>query len=506
MSFLASLTIINTSTNVGIYGGGKAMKKSLLLALTMLFIGMFSVTGVADEPETLAEGDFRYFINDDGSVSIAGWDGDDKELNIPSEIDEKPVTVIKKRAVDWRFGLESIKIPASVTTVEDNAINGCDQLRRIWVSPKNKNYAVIDNVLFDKKNKVLIKYPTGSFDEEYVIPNGIKGIGADAFTMCYELKKVVIPDSVEFIGEGAFASCIWLKDLNIPDSVESIGADAFDSCDLLLISVSSDSRYKVANGTLFDKENKTLIHCPSDESVSKYVIPKGTITIGGGSFYGCEYLTNIEIPDSVTEIGQNAFYGCSGLSGIKIPDSVTKIGKNAFDGCSGLTGIRIPDTVTNIEEYVFSGCSRITSVEVPDSVTEIGEYAFSNCSGLTSIQLPDSIKVIRSGLFSGCDSLSGIEIPDSVTVIEEFAFVGCDYLTNIIIPDTVTKIEDYAFSGCSRLSSVEIPASVTAIGKKVFEECDEISLVVEKDSYAAQYAEENEIPYNYPDANDWLND
>ena len=52
MSFLASLTIINTSTNVGIYGGGKAMKKSLLLALTMLFIGMFSVTGVADEPET----------------------------------------------------------------------------------------------------------------------------------------------------------------------------------------------------------------------------------------------------------------------------------------------------------------------------------------------------------------------------------------------------------------------------------------------------------------------
>ena len=112
------------STYVGISGGGKAMKKSLLIALTMLFAVMFSVTGMADEPEALAEGDFRYFINDDDTVSISGWYGDDKELKIPSEIDEKPVTVIKKRAVDWRFGLESIEIPASVTTIEDKTSNG----------------------------------------------------------------------------------------------------------------------------------------------------------------------------------------------------------------------------------------------------------------------------------------------------------------------------------------------------------------------------------------------
>ena len=48
------LGTINMSTYVGIPGGGKAMKKSLLIALTMLFVGMFSVTGMADEPETLA--------------------------------------------------------------------------------------------------------------------------------------------------------------------------------------------------------------------------------------------------------------------------------------------------------------------------------------------------------------------------------------------------------------------------------------------------------------------
>ena len=119
-------------------------------------------------------------------------------------------------------------------------------------------------------------------------------------------------------------------------------------------------------------------------------------------------------------------------------------------------------------------------------------------------------------LFAGMFSITGMADEPEALAEGDFRYfinddgtvsiVGCDYLTSILIPDTVTEIEDYAFSGCSRLSSVKIPASVTAIGKKVFEECDEISLVVEEDSYAAQYAEENGIPYNYPDANDWLND
>ncbi len=53
--------------------------------------------------------------------------------------------------------------------------------------------------------------------------------------------------------------------------------------------------------------------------------------------------------------------------------------------------------------------------------------------------------------------------------------------------------------------SVSIPASVTFIGKDAFKNCPNLTLTVPRNSYAAEYAKANNIPYTYPDANDWLN-
>ena len=97
-------------------------------------------------------------------------------------------------------------------------------------------------------------------------------------------------------------------------------------------------------------------------------------------------------------------------------------------------------------------------------------------------------------------------IPRSVTIIEEDTFSFCSNLTSVEIPDSVTTIRDYAFFDCDNLTSIEIPDSVTAIGEKVFALCEQLVLTVGRDSYAAQYAEEKDIPYTYPDANDWLNE
>ena len=67
---------------------------------------------------------------------------------------------------------------------------------------------------------------------------------------------------------------------------------------------------------------------------------------------------------------------------------------------------------------------------------------------------------------------------------------------DIVLPDSLVSIGSNAFTMCITADAITIPASVTFIGKDAFEECPAMLRVVEG-SYAAQYAEENDVPYTY---------
>ena len=70
----------------------------------------------------------------------------------------------------------------------------------------------------------------------------------------------------------------------------------------------------------------------------------------------------------------------------------------------------------------------------------------------------------------------------------------------ITIPDSGTALGDWAFRGCTALTRLAIPDSVTSIGYDTFGSCPDLTLTVGRGSYAAQYAEENSIPYAFANA------
>ena len=268
---------------------------------------------------------------------------------------------------------------------------------------------------------------------------------------------------------------------------------------------------------------------------------KTVTAIGDRAFAGCSSLTSVSIPDSVTSIGDSAFSDCDSLTSITIPDFVTQIGVNPFVFCSSLKSIfvspdhpyfaviddvlfrkadktlisypegkasstyTIPQGIISIGDGAFFDNSSLKSITIPDSVTSIGDEAFSSCSSLTSVNIPDSVTSIGDSAFYSCDSLTSVSIPDSVTSIGDRAFCYCDSLTSVSIPDSVTAIGNRAFYYCDSLTSVSIPNSVTSIGDYAFGDCSNLILTVPRNSYALEYAKTNNIPYTYPDANDWLN-
>ena len=361
-------------------------------------------------------------------------------------------------------------------------------------------------------------------------------------------ERLAIPDTLDgkrvtAIGEQAFSFCSSLTIISIPDSVAQIGENPFAACSSLKsISVSPEHPYfATIDGVLFRKADKTLISYPAGISSSTYTIPQGITSIGDSAFSYCYFLTSVSIPDSVEQIGTNPFAACFELKSISaspdhpyfatidgvlfrkadkalisypasissstytIPRGITAIGDSAFSSCDSLTSVSIPDSVTSIGDGAFSFCTSLTSVSIPDSVTSIGDSAFFWCSSLTSVSIPDSVTSIGDEAFSSCSSLTSVSIPDSVTSIGDSAFSYCDSLTSVSIPDSVTSIGDEAFYSCSSLTSVNIPDSVTSIGDYAFGDCSNLTLTVPRNSYALEYAKANNIPYTYPDANDWLN-
>ena len=487
------------------------MEKKCFVALLMVVVMMCACwTGVLAEDverETFTSGDYEYALLDDGTVEITGYNGKAEKLTIPNMLNGKKVTSIDDRAFYRCDSLISIIIPDSVAKISANPFAYCSTLKSIFVSSEHPYFFAIDGVLFRKADSCLISYPKGREYTTYNIPQGITAIGNSAFFCCDSLISVAIPDSVISIGDSAFSCCKSLTSITIPDSVTSIGDSAFSDCDSLTsitipdfvtqigvnpfvfcsslksIFVSPDHPYfAVIDDVLFRKADKTLISYPEGKASSTYTIPQGIISIGNGAFFDNSSLKSITIPDSVISIGDWAFSSCDSLTSITIPDSVTSIGVGAFESCYSLTSITIPDSVTSIGDWAFASCDSLTTVSIPDSVTSIGDWAFASCDSLTTVSIPDSVTAIGNNAFYSCDSLITVSIPDSVTAIGKSAFEKCGSLTTVSIPDSVTTIGYYAFDNCFNLT-----------------------LTVPRNSYALEYAKTNNIPYTYPDANDWLN-
>ena len=219
------------------------------------------------------------------------------------------VTAIGNEAFASCSKLLTVAIPDSVTSIGNDAFKPCKSLISITVGDNNEYYASDNGVLYDKKQKALLLYPSANNNNSYVIPDGVMTIGKMAFYSCKSLTDVTIPDSVTSIGNNAFASCSALTSITIPDSVTSIGNNALDNCkSLTSITVDENNKYYSSkDGVLFNKDRTVLILYPRSNNRKSYIIPDSVTTIEDWAFESCNSLTGILIPDSVTSIELNSF-------------------------------------------------------------------------------------------------------------------------------------------------------------------------------------------------------
>lgn len=229
----------------------------------------------------------------------------------------------------------------------------------------------------------------------------------------------------------------------------------------------------------------------------KTVKMPSTITrIGDSAFASCESLTSITIPSGVTQMGDCVFEYCTSLTKLTLPEKLEEMGYGMFAGCEKLASIQIPKGIEFLPEETFLDCVSLKTVTFNEGLKEIGDNAFENCTALAAVAFPKSLDTIYGYAFAGCTSLAKVTFASGLESIEDGAFENCTKLTSVTLPSTLTYLGS-SFSGCEKLSSVTIPKSVEDIGSGAFDYCSEsLKLKVKKNSYAYEYAVDEEMPYS----------
>ena len=471
----------------------------LLLLTVFLFVSLVSAESDTSIETTVNDVPLRYIVLEDGTAKITFcsiWE--EESFVIPSELDGLTVSALGNGSF---FGsqLKSLTIPLGITQMEGNPFYNCSSLAEIICETgRHPAFATIDGVLFSKADKRLVCYPSGLETSSYEIPNGIITIGLDAFSSSNRsLKSITVAETVTEIEGVPFRGCYDLYSINVAS-----GNKTFTSID----------------GCLYNKQTKCFVCHPFDRdrpypgmsvfsgtSTITFTIPDGTKTIGIGAFYNASDVNVFIFPDTVESIEEAAFDGCSSVEEFNIPDSVKKIGSYAFASCKKLRSFKVPEGITSLEPSTFSWCKELHHVYMPQGLQTIGKGCFSS-SELYSVDIPDSVTSIGKEAFKDCTMLKEVKLSQGMTVISESAFMGCTYLNSIVIPDHLVSIEESAFAQCHSLKEITMPDSVISIADNAFEDCGDIKMLVTDGSYAMQYCEAHNIPYQLPVEvdDDWL--
>jgi uncharacterized repeat protein (TIGR02543 family) len=246
----------------------KHMKKRILSAILaiIMVVGLIP-TSVIPQAQANISGDWQFEVNDDGTVTLIHYTGNDLIVNIPERlttfgdiISTRTVSGIEPRweiSGNWEVfnsNIVSVTIPDSVTHIGARAFAHMNSLTSVTIG---RGVETIGGGAFFNCTSLTT----------VTIPGNVKNIHDSAFSGCSGLVSVVFEEGVVRLGSNIFGQSQWsgdrtpnLRAVIVPESVQFMESTAFDGAPNATIFGTADSyahNFAVLNEISFTPINST---------------------------------------------------------------------------------------------------------------------------------------------------------------------------------------------------------------------------------------------------------
>lgn len=325
---------------------------SLILTLAILCSAFVFSTVLVSAATYVYYGDFKCEVLGNSKLNIAGYEGTETDITLPTQLGTNTVVGISANAFEDST-LNSVTIPEGYTSIGNYAFYNADSITSI------------------------------------TLPSTITSLGVYPFSNSDKLANVDITKatSLTALPTGFLMGCTSYKSFLVPSNISKIGMYAF-------------SKSAVSSVTFSNPDAKLDSYVFQNcASLTNVVLPDNLTTIPDYTFNSCTNLKTVNIPNKVTSLGNRVFYNCTGLETIVLPDKVKTIGVRTFSNCSSLSSLKLSLDLTSIGNYAFENCSALTDLELSPFLSSLGSNVFDGCSGIQKLFVPASVTSIGSNCF-----------------------------------------------------------------------------------------------------------
>ncbi len=124
-----------------------------------------------------------------------------------------------------------VKLGKRVRTISSSAFNHCDKLAVFDVDQENQSYCVLDDILYSKDKKTVVRCPEGYPVDLVTVHEDVEAVAPWCFSSCLNLVDVVLPKHLKSVGAQAFHDCRNIISLTLGDEVAEFDVSALDGWD-----------------------------------------------------------------------------------------------------------------------------------------------------------------------------------------------------------------------------------------------------------------------------------